>query len=191
MRSCLRSTGWRNFSAKGRDRQMPCARRRRSRKAPRTRRARCWRKKAGPRTPASAASGLSTPARWRWRSCSTRSHRNGPLARRDSNWPGWRLPYDKWRYEMKKFVNDPRNYVAEMLRGIALANPTTLRYVPEHNLIMRADAPSDDKVSIVQGSGSGHEPAHVMFVGKGMLDAACPGDVFAAPPSDYVYETRS
>ena len=54
---------------------------------------------------------------------------------------------------------------------------------------MRADAPRDDKVSIVQGSGSGHEPAHVMVVGKGMLDAACPGDVFAAPPSDYVYET--
>ena len=41
----------------------------------------------------------------------------------------------------------------------------------------------------MQGSGSGHEPAHVMVVGKGMLDAACPGDVFAAPPSDYVYET--
>jgi len=54
---------------------------------------------------------------------------------------------------------------------------------------MRADAPRDDKVSIVQGSGSGHEPAHVMAVGRGMLDAACPGDVFAAPPSDYVYET--
>ena len=54
---------------------------------------------------------------------------------------------------------------------------------------MRADAPRDDKVSIVQGSGSGHEPAHVMVVGKGMLDAACPGDVFAAPPMDYVYET--
>ena len=55
--------------------------------------------------------------------------------------------------------------------------------------IMRADAPSDNKVSIVQGSGSGHEPAHVMLVGKGMLDAACPGDVFSAPPVDYVYET--
>jgi phosphoenolpyruvate---glycerone phosphotransferase subunit DhaK len=90
---------------------------------------------------------------------------------------------------MKKFVNDPKNYVPEMLRGIALANPDTLKYVPEYNLIMRTDAPRDDKVSIVQGSGSGHEPAHVMTVGKGMLDAACPGDVFAAPPMDYVYET--
>jgi dihydroxyacetone kinase-like protein len=90
---------------------------------------------------------------------------------------------------MKKFVNDPLQYVPEMLEGIALANPDTLRYVPEYNLIMRSDAPRDDKVSIIQGSGSGHEPAHVLTVGKGMLDGACPGDVFAAPPMDYVYET--
>lgn len=90
---------------------------------------------------------------------------------------------------MKKFVNDPKSFVPEMLEGIARANPDTLRYVPEYNLIMRADAPREDKVSIIQGSGSGHEPAHVMVVGRGMLDAACPGDVFAAPPMDYVYET--
>ena len=90
---------------------------------------------------------------------------------------------------MKKFVNDPQHFVPEMLEGLALANPDTLKYVPDYNLIMRTDAPREDKVSIVQGSGSGHEPAHVMIVGKGMLDAACPGDVFAAPPMDYVYET--
>ena len=90
---------------------------------------------------------------------------------------------------MKKFVNDPKAFVPEMLKGIALANPGTIKYVPEYNLIMRTDAPRDDKVSIIQGSGSGHEPAHVMIVGKGMLDAACPGDVFAAPPMDYVLET--
>ncbi|MGA2925395.1 MAG: dihydroxyacetone kinase subunit DhaK [Solirubrobacteraceae bacterium] len=90
---------------------------------------------------------------------------------------------------MKKFVNDPQQFVAEMLKGVELANAGKLRYVPDYNLIMRADAPRDDKVSIIQGSGSGHEPAHVMVVGRGMLDAACPGDVFSAPPSDYVYET--
>ncbi|MHA7272901.1 dihydroxyacetone kinase subunit DhaK [Arthrobacter sp. TMT4-20] len=90
---------------------------------------------------------------------------------------------------MKKFVNDPKQFVPEMLEGLALANPDTLRYVPEYNLIMRSDSPNENKVSIVQGSGSGHEPAHVMAVGKGMLDAACPGDVFAAPPFDYVFET--
>jgi dihydroxyacetone kinase-like protein len=90
---------------------------------------------------------------------------------------------------VKKFVNDPQQFVAEMLKGVELANAGKLRYVPDYNLIMRADAPRDDKVSIIQGSGSGHEPAHVMVVGRGMLDAACPGDVFSAPPSDYVYET--
>ncbi|WP_249998811.1 dihydroxyacetone kinase subunit DhaK [Actinoplanes sp. M2I2] len=90
---------------------------------------------------------------------------------------------------MKKFVNDPKNYVSEMLEGVALANPGKLRYIPAYNLIMRSDAPDENKVSIVQGSGSGHEPAHVMVVGRGLLDAACPGDVFAAPPMDYVYET--
>ena len=91
---------------------------------------------------------------------------------------------------MKKFVNDPKQFVPEMLEGIALANPDTIdvrpRVQPDH---ARRTRPRDDKVSIVQGSGSGHEPAHVMVVGKGMLDAACPGDVFAAPPMDYVYET--
>lgn len=90
---------------------------------------------------------------------------------------------------MKKFINDPKQFVPEMLKGIALANPDTLKYEPRYNLIQRIDSPRDDKVSIIQGSGSGHEPAHVMTVGKGMLDAACPGDVFAAPPMDYVYET--
>lgn len=90
---------------------------------------------------------------------------------------------------MKKFVNDPKQFVTQMLEGVALANPDTLTYVPQYNLIMRSDGPRDDKVSVIQGSGSGHEPAHVMAVGPGMLDAACPGDVFAAPPTDYVYET--
>ena len=90
---------------------------------------------------------------------------------------------------MKKFINDPQQFVPEMLKGLALANPGTLRYVPEYNLIARADSPRADKVTIIQGSGSGHEPAHVMVVGKGMLDGSCPGDVFAAPPIDYIYET--
>jgi phosphoenolpyruvate---glycerone phosphotransferase subunit DhaK len=90
---------------------------------------------------------------------------------------------------MKKLMNDPKNFVPEMMKGIAAANPDTIKYVPEYNLIMRADAPNPNKVSIIQGSGSGHEPAHVMIVGKGMLDGACPGDVFAAPPMSYVVES--
>ena len=90
---------------------------------------------------------------------------------------------------MKKFVNDAGNFVPEMLEGLVLANPETLKYEPKYNLIYRADMPDNNKVSIIQGSGSGHEPAHVMAVGRGMLDAACPGNVFAAPPMEYCYET--
>jgi phosphoenolpyruvate---glycerone phosphotransferase subunit DhaK len=89
---------------------------------------------------------------------------------------------------MKKFVNNPANFVPEMLEGVYLANPNLLRYVPQFNIIHRADRPARDKVSIIQGSGSGHEPAHVMAVGPGMLDAASPGGVFSAPPMEYCYE---
>ena len=90
---------------------------------------------------------------------------------------------------MKKFVNDPRQFVPEMLTGIQLASGGTLKYEPAYNLIYRADIPKDDKVTVIQGSGSGHEPAHTMIVGPGMLDGACPGDVFAGPPVEFVYET--
>ena len=88
---------------------------------------------------------------------------------------------------MKKFVNDPNDFVKEMIEGIYLAGDGKLKWVPEYNILYRSDMPKD-KVLIMQGSGSGHEPAHIMCVGKGFLDAACPGNVFAAPPMDYVYE---
>jgi len=89
---------------------------------------------------------------------------------------------------MKKFVNDPAKFVPEMLEGIFLANEGKLKYEPKYNLIYRADRPSKNHVSVIQGSGSGHEPAHVMTVGRGMLDAASPGNVFAAPPMEYCLE---
>ncbi len=89
---------------------------------------------------------------------------------------------------MKKFVNDPANFVPEMLEGVALANPDMLGYIPKFNIIHRSDRPVNNKVSVIQGSGSGHEPAHIMAVGPGMLDAAVPGNVFAAPPMDYCLE---
>jgi dihydroxyacetone kinase-like protein len=90
---------------------------------------------------------------------------------------------------VKKFVNDPRQFVPEFLEGVALASDGALKYEPKYNLIYRADMPKPDRVSIIQGSGSGHEPAHTMIVGPGMLDAACPGDVFAGPPVEFVTET--
>ena len=85
-------------------------------------------------------------------------------------------------------MNQAENFVAEMLEGVALANPDLLGYDPEYNLIYRKDRPADDKVSVIQGSGSGHEPAHIMAVGPGMLDAASPGGVFAAPPMEFCLE---
>ena len=89
---------------------------------------------------------------------------------------------------MKKFINETNKFVAEMIEGVYLANPGKYKLVPEFNLLYRADRPTNDRVSIIQGSGSGHEPAHIMAVGPGMLDAASPGAVFAAPPVDFCYE---
>jgi dihydroxyacetone kinase-like protein len=90
---------------------------------------------------------------------------------------------------MKKFVNDPQHFVPEMLEGLALANPDTLKYVPDYNLIMRSDAPARTRCPSCRAPGSGHEPAHVMIVGRACSTPPVPGDVFAAPPMDYVYET--
>ncbi len=88
---------------------------------------------------------------------------------------------------MKKLMNNADDFVKEMIEGVYLANKDKYEYVPEINTLYRKDIPAN-KVAIMQGSGSGHEPAHIMSVGKGMLDAACPGAVFAAPPMNYVYE---
>jgi dihydroxyacetone kinase-like protein len=89
---------------------------------------------------------------------------------------------------MKKLVNDPAQFVPEFMAGVIAANPDLLEAIPEFQLIKRKNV-DPSKVAIVQGSGSGHEPAHVMAVGPGMLTAACQGPVFAAPPVDACYET--
>ncbi|GIE87552.1 dihydroxyacetone kinase subunit DhaK [Actinoplanes regularis] len=81
---------------------------------------------------------------------------------------------------MKKFINDPADVVAQALAGIAAAHPE-LRVDVEEQYIVRADAPRPGKVALVSGGGSGHEPLHSGFVGPGMLDAACPGEVFTSP----------
>ncbi|PIE34965.1 dihydroxyacetone kinase subunit DhaK [candidate division KSB3 bacterium] len=85
---------------------------------------------------------------------------------------------------MKKLINAPEDVVRESLAGIAIAHRdlVTVHYDPA--FIVRRDAPVQGKVGIVSGGGSGHEPMHGGFVGKGMLDAACPGDVFTSPTPD-------
>ncbi len=84
---------------------------------------------------------------------------------------------------MKKLINAPENVVDEALAGMLAAHPGYLR-VEEPNIIVRKDAPKAGKVGIISGGGSGHEPMHGGFVGRGMLDAACPGAVFTSPVPD-------
>jgi dihydroxyacetone kinase-like protein len=84
---------------------------------------------------------------------------------------------------MKKFLNDPADVVRESLAGLAAAHGDLLRYDAEAQIVVRANAPAD-KVTLVSGGGSGHEPMHGGFVGAGMLDAACPGEVFTSPVPD-------
>ena len=85
---------------------------------------------------------------------------------------------------MKKFLNDPAEIVKESLAGLAAAHCDLLRYDAEAQIVVRADAPVQGKVALVSGGGSGHEPLHGGFVGRGMLDAACPGEVFTSPVPD-------
>ncbi len=89
---------------------------------------------------------------------------------------------------MKKLINKTDDVVRESLEGIAAAHPDLVRVSYEPNYIVRADAPKQGKVGIVSGGGSGHEPMHGGFVGMGMLDAACPGEVFTSPTPDQMLE---
>lgn len=89
---------------------------------------------------------------------------------------------------MKKFINDPNQVVEEMLEGMVKAHGDLLKQVPGATVIARKDAPVQSKTALVSGGGSGHEPSHAGFVGKGMLDAAVAGEVFTSPTPDQVFE---
>jgi dihydroxyacetone kinase-like protein len=89
---------------------------------------------------------------------------------------------------MKKLINRPEDVVQEELEGVAAAHADRLRVHTAPAYIVRSDAPVQGKVAIVSGGGSGHEPMHGGFVGMGMLDAACPGEVFTSPTPDQMLE---
>lgn len=90
---------------------------------------------------------------------------------------------------MKKLINSPENVVVEALQGMEAAHPNLIKVRYNPNFVMRADAPArPGKAAVISGGGSGHEPMHTGFVGRGMLDAACPGAVFTSPTPDQVYE---
>jgi phosphoenolpyruvate---glycerone phosphotransferase subunit DhaK len=93
---------------------------------------------------------------------------------------------------MRKFVNDPADVVKEALTGLAAAHGDLIRYLSDEQVVVRADAPVRDKVALISGGGSGHEPMHGGFVGRGMLDAACPGEVFTSPvPEQMLAATKA
>lgn len=87
---------------------------------------------------------------------------------------------------MKKIINKPENVVMEMCNGIAMAHPE-LEFVKKYKVMKKKEV-NKNKVSLISGGGSGHEPAHAGFIGKGMLDAAVCGDVFASPSQIQVYQ---
>ncbi|MFG6114866.1 dihydroxyacetone kinase subunit DhaK [Halobacillus sp. MO56] len=89
---------------------------------------------------------------------------------------------------MKKIINDPNQVVTEMLDGVVAAYPDQIKRIPDTNVVTKKDAPVQNKVGIVSGGGSGHEPAHAGYIGKGMLDAAVAGEVFTSPTPDQVFE---
>src|SRR5437879_1810194 len=85
---------------------------------------------------------------------------------------------------MKKLINRPEDVVKEALAGMEALHPELIRVDYENQVIVRKDAPVRGKVGVISGGGSGHEPMHGGFVGRGMLDAACPGAVFTSPVPD-------
>ena len=87
---------------------------------------------------------------------------------------------------MQKIINRPETVVMEMCNGIANAHPD-LEFIQKYKIVKKKDI-NKNKVSLVSGGGSGHEPAHAGYVGKGMLDAAVCGDVFASPSQVQVYQ---
>lgn len=87
---------------------------------------------------------------------------------------------------MKKIMNRSETMVPEMCAGIALAYPE-LEFVKRYKIIKKREQ-NADKVSLISGGGNGHEPAHAGFVGKGMLDAAVCGDIFASPSQIQIYQ---
>ena len=90
---------------------------------------------------------------------------------------------------MKKFINDPNLVVDEMVEGYVDAHKDKVRALSEARVVVRKDAPVNGKVGIVTGGGSGHKPAFIGYVGKGMVDAVAAGEIFTSPPAIAFYHS--
>lgn len=88
---------------------------------------------------------------------------------------------------MKKIINKPETVVIEMCNGMAMAHPE-LEFLQKYKILKKKEI-NKNKVSLISGGGSGHEPAHAGFIGKGMLDAAVCGDIFASPSQIQIYQS--
>jgi dihydroxyacetone kinase-like protein len=91
---------------------------------------------------------------------------------------------------VKKFINSVDTMLAESLDGFAAAHADIIALGPERKFVRRR-LPAADKVALISGGGSGHEPLHAGFVGRGMLDAACPGQIFTSPTPDQIVEAAA
>ena len=88
---------------------------------------------------------------------------------------------------MKKFINNVENVESEMISGLLKAYPNNLRKLDGYNVLVRANK-KQDKVAIITGGGSGHEPGYAGYIGEGMLDAVAAGAIYTSPTPDQIYE---
>src|SRR5690625_50081 len=89
---------------------------------------------------------------------------------------------------MKKIINNPEYIVRDMIDGMVAAFPNKLRKIEGTTVLVRKNAPVEGKVGLISGGGSGHEPAHGGYIGRGMLDAAVAGEVFTSPSPDQIFQ---
>jgi len=89
---------------------------------------------------------------------------------------------------LKKFINDPKDVVEEMLEGFLAAHQKQVRRLETSRVVVRKDVPIKDKVGLVTGGGSGHKPAFIGYVGKGLMDGVAVGDIFSSPSAQQIYD---
>ena len=89
---------------------------------------------------------------------------------------------------MKKFINDPNNVVDESVEGYLVAYPEYVKKLEGVRVLIRKKDPSFNKVAVITGGGSGHKPAFIGYIGEGLCDGVAVGEVFAAPPADWIYK---
>jgi len=90
--------------------------------------------------------------------------------------------------KLKKFINDPKKVVDEMLEGFLFAHSDTVKKLSTSRVIVRKDAPIKGKVGLVTGGGSGHKPAFIGYVGEGLVDAVAVGEIFSSPSAQQIYD---